>query len=866
MRSAIQTIKDIATGRQHARLLRLHFPDNDGPDAILLPNQFDAMESVSQDFTYTLELLSDNAALSLTSSQGKSVTLSLALNKGGVRYFNGHVFEFQLVKTDDGVAWYRMVLKPWMAYLRLRHDYYLFHNQDLLAQTEEVFKDYPAIARWRSDISGELPTITQSCQHDESDFNYLSRHWEAAGWHYRFDHTLDAHTLILSDDSTTSVAIDGDGTVALQGAPHLTDTDTIRSWSPVRKIVPATTILSGFNFKNPKPVKAGVHSVNEQGSAESVEHYDYAGTYPFKNSAAADAQARLRMEEFESAAKVIEGQSNNGHLVTGKWFRLVDNYGRNIYDGGDSKNTFFIISMHHSASNNYLQQADAEAAATYHNRFTCTRRNVPWRPGRGFNSVDTTMVALQTATVVTPNGENSYCDEFGRVRVQLHWDRQGQNKGGMTTWLRCMSNWAGAQMGLEAIPRNGMEVVVACLDGNVDRMVIVGCLHNGHKLPSWQLPAQSALSGIRSRELTPGGGNSAAGRSNHVILDDTHGKIQAQIRSDHLDSQLSLGHVCRITNNTGRQDERGEGFGLETNGIGAVRATKGLLLSADHRAKAAGRLDARDELLGQLELALATIKQLAELATTHEAGDTDTGPAQKLLDQIKSWDSDKTGAAASAASEANAGAIAITAPGGVAVSSPNSVTTSAGTSLDMVAMSDANISTGRKVLIRAAQGFVAFARQCGMKLIAGSGKVTLQAQDGEMDIGASKNVHMYSLETLLMQAKKLVLRIDGAEITMDNGEITISATKPIKVKGPGFIFESGGGAQTNLPTMPHSKLATDERTAFVDSDGNALENIVYEVRDTAGAVLESGKSIVNGATQSKVTDNVIKALGVHLKF
>jgi type VI secretion system secreted protein VgrG len=858
MRSAIQTLKEIATSRQHARLLYLEFPDSDGPDALLLANKFDAMESVSKDFTYIIEVLSDNATLSLKSLQGRSVTITLALGDGDVRYFNGHVFEFQLLKTDEGVAWYRMVLKPWMAYLKLRHDYYLFHNQDLMAQTEEVFKDYLHIAKWRSELSREMPVITQSCQHNESDFNFLSRHWEAAGWHYRFEHTETEHTLILSDDSTTpfsTYSIGGDGTVALQGDTHLDESNTIKNWSPARNIVPSTTILSGFNFKNPKPVKVGVRTMNKQGAVEPIEHYDYAGTYPFKNSAAADAHVRLRMEELETNVKIIEGQSNNGHLVTGKWLRLVDKYGHNIYKGGDAKNTFFIISIHHSASNNYLQEVNEPA--TYSNTFTCSRLNVPWRPGRGFNSVDTKMFALQTATVVTPNGENSYCDEFGRVRVQLHWDRQGKDKGGMTTWLRCMSNWAGAQMGLETIPRNGMEVVIACLDGNVDRMVIIGCIHNGHKLPSWELPGQSALSGMRSRELTPNGGNSAAGRSNHLILDDTSGKIQAQIKSDHLDSQLSLGHVCRIDGNTGRKDERGEGFGLETNGIGAVRASKGLLLSTDHRAKAAGRLDAREELLGQLDVAMSIMKQLAELAATHEAEDTDTAPVQKLVDQIKSWGTEAS---------ASAAAIAITAPAGVAVSSSNSVTTSAGTNLDMVAIQDANISTGRKVLIRAGQGIAAFARQCGMKLIAGSGKLTLQAQDGEMDIGASKDVHIYSLETLLMQAKKLALRIDGAEITMDNGEITISATKPIKVKGAGFVFESGGGAQTTLPTMPHSTLATDERSAFVDSGGNALENIDYAVHDTAGAVAGSGKSVVNGATQSAITDSVIKALSVHLKL
>jgi type VI secretion system secreted protein VgrG len=201
-----------------------------------------------------------------------------------------------------------------------------------MAQTEEVFKDYLLIAKWRREISREMPTITQRCQHNESDFNFLSRHWEAAGLHYRYEHTETEHTLILSDNSTFSSSIGGDGAVALQGDTHLDEDNTISNWSPVRNIVPSTTILSGFNFKNPKPVKVGVRSMKSQGVVEHIEHYDYAGTYPFKNSAAADAQVRLRMEELESEVKVIEGQSNNGHLLTGKWL-----LGKNCWDNWKSR-------------------------------------------------------------------------------------------------------------------------------------------------------------------------------------------------------------------------------------------------------------------------------------------------------------------------------------------------------------------------------------------------------------------------------------------------------------------------------------------------------------------------------------------------
>ena len=52
-----------------------------------------------------------------------------------------------------------------------------------------------------------------------------------------------------------------------------------------------------------------------------------------------------------------------------------------------------------------------------------------------------------------------------------------------------------------------------------------------------------ALEPIRSRELTKDGGNRAPGRSNHVILDDTDQKTQAQLKSDHQSSQSGIGGV-----------------------------------------------------------------------------------------------------------------------------------------------------------------------------------------------------------------------------------------------------------------------------------------------------------------------------------
>jgi len=112
-------------------------------------------------------------------------------------------------------------------------------------------------------------------------------------------------------------------------------------------------------------------------------------------------------------------------------------------------------------------------------------------------------------------------------------------------------------------------VVVDFLNGNPDHPIVVGRFHNADEMPAWKLPAQTHLTGIRSREL---GGSL---RGNHLALDDSASKVQAQLKSDHQCSSLSLGHIGRIEDTAGRKDDRGQGFELRTDGHGALRAARG---------------------------------------------------------------------------------------------------------------------------------------------------------------------------------------------------------------------------------------------------------------------------------------------------
>ncbi|WP_449406026.1 contractile injection system protein, VgrG/Pvc8 family [Massilia phosphatilytica] len=115
---------------QHDRLMRMEFPRNDGPEAILLPNRMTAREEVSRCFRVEAELLSDDARIPLKAMMARMVTISVVREDGSLRYFNGYVTEFRFVRADGGFAFYRMVLEPWLAFAKLRKDNRVIPRQE----------------------------------------------------------------------------------------------------------------------------------------------------------------------------------------------------------------------------------------------------------------------------------------------------------------------------------------------------------------------------------------------------------------------------------------------------------------------------------------------------------------------------------------------------------------------------------------------------------------------------------------------------------------------------------------------------------------------------------------------------------------
>ncbi|MDR9838147.1 type VI secretion system Vgr family protein [Herbaspirillum huttiense] len=750
--------------RQHHRILQLHFVNDDAPDVELLINHLNASEALSRDYAYTLELLSDDAYIPLEALMGKLLRVALVRADGTQRHFTGYVERFSFLRTDGGIAFYEARLVPWMAFLAARTNNRIFHQRNLEGLSAEIFSAYPTHARWDCQLRHDDPVRTDMFQFDESDSNLLHRRWEDAGWHYHYEHQTDGHQLRLSDDSTYAKPIDGGGQVPFQHHGGAIEEDGMAQWSMVRRFQPSSTRLSSYDFKTARPQQVDVPTLNKQGAVLPVEHYEYTGAYGFSNLEAGDRQSRVRMEEFEAAAQLFEGKGNCRYLQPGRSFRLTGHFSEHLAVGGDASaedQEFLIISVEHSASNNYLQ--DAETPPFYANHVRCARKLLPWRPGRGYTSQPTVLHGMQTATVVGPSGENLHVDEYGRVKVQFHWDLQGRNDEHSTAWIRVASSWAGAEQGLVAVPRIGQLVIVQWLGGHPDRPIITGSVVNQLNMPPWALPSQAALSGLRSRELAPGAGNAAGGRSGHVLFDDTHEAIQTQVRSDAFDSQLALGHVTRIERHAGRQDARGAGFELRTDAHGVVRAAQGLLLTSEPRPKARGHMTDIAETAGRLAQAQGTVASLSKLAQEHQAQDknADQHEAAQAIQSQNEAINGQGGAQDGRFPELADPHLVLSSPCGIEASSGASTHLASAEHAALTAGSHVSLAAGKSFFASAAEKLSLLAYRLGAKLIAASGRVEIQAQNDGMEILAQKVVDIISTRDWINLKAKKGIRLNG---------------------------------------------------------------------------------------------------------
>ena len=287
------------------------------------------------------------------------------------------------------------------------------------------------------------------------------------------------------------------------------------------------------------------------------------------------------------------------------------------------------------------------------------------------------------------------------------------------------------------IPRRGQEVIVSFLEGNPDRPLITGRTYNAEQMPPWKLPEQISLSGIQSRELK-------ADRRNQLIMDDTEGKIQTQLSSEHGFSQLNLGYMTRIENIQGRGDDfRGEGFELRTDQWGVVRAGKGLYLNTETREEAISYHKDLKELVERLTEAIDAHKEAISNAKDNKAQEASDGDkaVQGLEEQNKEIESSDE-----EQSELSEPHLLMSSPAGILSASAGNTHIYSEKSVALTSGEHLSITANKSFLVSALDRISLFANKLGIKIAAENKDVQIQAHTSNVEIVAKKNLDLASIE------------------------------------------------------------------------------------------------------------------------
>ena len=462
----------------------------------------------------------------------------------------------------------------------------------------------------------------------------------------------------------------------------------------------------------------------------------------------------------------------------------------------------------------------------------------------------------QVACVVGPAGQDLWTDDLGRIRVQFPWDRRGREDERSSCWLRVASPWAGNQLGAIQLPRIGQEVLVDFIGGDPDLPICTGRVANAMNLPPWKLPSQSALSGLRSRELVPGRGNGAGGRSNHLVLDDTAQKIQAQLQSDHACSTLSLGHITRIAGNAGRTDERGQGFELRTDAHGAIRAQQGLLITTEARPNAQAHVLDSAETEQRLREAGELHRHAAEIAQRNkgqEAGDQ-AEVARLLQSQGDAVRGSGSGTATSGTfPELAQPHLVLASPAGIATTSQQGTHLASAEHTAITSGKHTSIVSGDSVLAVALRAIKLFAAEQNVQILAAQAEIQIEALKRSIAMAAKEEITLKADRIVIEARSELIVQGGGSYARYQGGGIE-SGTSGSDVRHAA-THSAAGPASRGSPGLPASvkqgpgPLAVSSIYSALDPGRRGLAGTSIQATDVLGKV---GRGVLDAQGNAKV--------------
>ncbi|EOX8977942.1 type VI secretion system Vgr family protein [Enterobacter hormaechei] len=740
-----------------------------GCDAGLDVLAFEGDEALSTPFSYRIEFTSADHAISkeMMLMKAASLTLQAPVDQGygikiqqPVRVIQGVVTGFKRLGTSKDETRYAVTLEPRLALLSRSHQNAIYQDMSVPQIVEKILRERHGMRGqdFLFSLSKEYPRREQVMQYDEDDLHFITRLLGEVGIWFRFttDTRLNIDVVEFYDSQQGY-----EKGLTLPSVPpsgqHSQGVDSVWDMESHHNVVQKEVSTRDYNYRQAtEDMNARVDATGGD-TTTCGEAYHYGDNYLTQGSAydrnpAAESgafYARIRHERYLNGQTQTVAFTSCPALSPGMLLKVTGGYEvADVFAQG-----VVVTAMHSHA------QRDADFCVRFDG--IPDSPDFSFRPEPGSRPVMAgTLPARVTST--TENDTYGHIDKDGRYRVNMLFDRENWETGFESLWVRQSRPYAGDTYGLHLPLLAGTEVAIGFEDGNPDRPYIAGVLHDSAH------GDHVTIRNYRRNVLrTPA--------NNKIRLDDERGKEHIKVSTEYGGkSQLNLGHLV----DSDRQ-KRGEGFELRTDSWGAIRAQKGIFISADGQAKAQGQVLEMQAAMSQLEQARSLAEALRSAAEAARAELADVQTQKALLSE--------------ALTDLKKAALLVSAPEGIAQVTGKSLQQSAGDNIISTSGGHTDFSALKRFTVAAGERVSLFAQKLGIKMFAGKGKVEIQAQGDEMTLDALKDIRISSSEgKLIISAKQeIVLTSGGGYIRIADG--TVECAAPDKIIERGAVWQKFGG-------------------------------------------------------------------------
>ena len=510
--------------------------------------EFSGREAISQPFAFELELVSERPDLDLESLLHQSAFLALSQTGNGI---HGQIYRIAQGESGKRLTRYHITLRPQLAYLAHRTNQRIFQHLTVEKIISQVLEEHGIQANaYQFQLGSIYPEREYCVQYDESDLHFVQRLCEEEGIHYHFQHSDQGHVLVFGDDQTPFPKLAP--TAYQQDSGLVADQAVIKRFGVRVETRTSRVTRRDYDFEKPKLL---MEADAKSEFVPDLEDYDYPGRFVERERGKHLSQRAL--ERHRHDFELAQGESDQTLLVSGHFLAFTDHprpswndlwllteihhEGKQPQVLEESVTDFSLPSPSGRGAGGEGRPDNADFQQGYRNHFTATPWTAPYRPS--LEHPKPRILGSQSAVVTGPAGEEIHCDQYGRVKVQFFWDREGQADDKTSCWLRVSSSWAGDRYGAIAIPRIGMEVLVTFLEGDPDQPLVTGCLYHKEHVVPYDLPANKTRTVFKTLS-SPGGGG-----YNEIRIEDKKGEEQIYIHAERdWDENIEHDQKIRIGN------------------------------------------------------------------------------------------------------------------------------------------------------------------------------------------------------------------------------------------------------------------------------------------------------------------------------